>query len=275
MIPRNMRIDFTGVELHWSKSNPAYATATNGGSVGATAFEPYLNRVMAWARDTLGGKNPALHRDINLFIAQEGHHYRVHRAFNKVLYETYPRVKEFEDELAEALRVQFETRSLEYNLAYCVGFENFACYVSKFIFARALPDFAGANNRMATLWLWHMAEEFEHRAACSDALRAITRNYFVRIRGFLVFLRQVLAWQTRLVDYVLEVDRATMTPEERAASIRLKKRNDRAFARYAFPRMIQIFLPFYDPRGQKAPQALHDALGRYEQVALERQPLTA
>ena len=142
MIPRNMRIDFTAADLHWSKSNPPYATATNGGSVGATAFEPYLNKVMAIARDKLGGRNPELHRDINLFIAQEGHHYRVHRALNKRLYQAYPRIREFEEELENELRVQFETRSLEYNLAYCVGFENFACYVAMFMYARALPDFA-------------------------------------------------------------------------------------------------------------------------------------
>lgn len=275
MIPRNMRIDFSEAELHWSKSNPPYATATNGGSVGATAFEPYLNKVMAIARDKLGGRNPALERDINLFIAQEGHHYRVHRALNRRLYEAYPRIREFEEELEEELRAQFETRSFGYNLAYCVGFENFACYVAKFMYARALPHFAEADNRMATVWLWHLAEEFEHRAACSDALRAITRNYFIRVRGLIVFMRQVLSWQKRLTAYMLEVDRATMTPEQRAASVGQQKRNDRAFARYVFPRMLQIFLPFYDPRRQTAPPALHEALGRFEQIALRREPLAA
>src|ERR1700761_1502325 len=132
MIPRNMRIDFTDVDIHWSKSNPAFSTLINAGSLSAVAFEVYLNKVMAWARDELGGRNPALEHDINLFIAQEGHHYRVHRAYNKVLCQAYPDARAYETELAEVLQEQFEKRSLIYNLAFCVGFENFACYVSKY-----------------------------------------------------------------------------------------------------------------------------------------------
>jgi predicted metal-dependent hydrolase len=270
-----MRIDFAGVDLHWSRSNQAFATLINAGSLSATAFEGYLNKVMAWARDELGGRDPELHCEINLFIAQEGHHYRVHKGFNKILYQHYPRAKDYEEELAAALRKQFDTRSLADNLAYCVGFENFACYVSKFQFSKALPFYEGADRRMATMWQWHAAEEFEHRAACSDALRAISGNYFLRIRGLFTFLRHILEWQNRVVGYMLEVDRATMTAAERAESIRLKKECDRAILGYVLPRMSQILLPFYDPRGQTAPQALHDALNEFERIARRPEPLAA
>src|SRR5689334_16868228 len=143
MIPRNMRIDFTGVDVHWSKSNPAFSTLINAGSLSAVAFEVYLNKVMAWARDELGGRDPKVERDINLFIAQEGHHYRVHKAYNKMLYQAYPRAREYEDELTGVLRKQFEEKSLLYNLAFCVGFENFACYISKYQFSKALPFYEG------------------------------------------------------------------------------------------------------------------------------------
>jgi predicted metal-dependent hydrolase len=270
MIARNMRIDFADAPLHWSK-NKAYATTTNAGSPGATAFEPYLNKVMAWARNALHGTNPDLARDIDLFIAQEGHHYRVHAAFNKLLYARYPRARDFENELAEIL----DTRSLADNLAYCAGFENFACYMAKFMYARALPHYRGAENRMATMWLWHLAEEFEHRAACSDALKAVSGNYLVRIRGLITFMRMVLPWQKRLVAYMIEVDRATMTSEERVESIWDKRQVDRALARYIFPRIVQIFLPFYDPRRQRAPRVLHHALRHFEQIAGQRERLGA
>ena len=275
MIPRNMRIDFTDVDIHWSKSNPAFSTLINAGSISAVPFEIYLNKVMARARDELGGKNAALHRDINLFIAQEGHHYRVHRAYNKVLYQAYPRAREFEDELAASLRKQFETGSLLDNLAFCAGFENFACYISKYQFSKALPFYEGADRRMATLWQWHSAEEFEHRAACSDALAAISHNYFARVRGLIGFLKLLLPWQNRLVSYMLEVDRGGMTGEQVAESKRLKKEADRSLMTFVFPRMTQILLPFYDPRGQTAPQALHDALIEFERIAAEPRPLAA
>ena len=275
MIPRNMRIDFTGVDVHWSKTNPAFSTLINAGSFSAVPFEIYLNKVMAWARDELGGRNPALHRDINLFIAQEGHHYRVHRGYNKVLLQAYPRARDYEEELGEALRVQFATKSLVDNLAFCCGFENFACYISKYQFSKALPFYEGADRRMATLWQWHSAEEFEHRAACSDALAAITSNYFARVRGLIVFLKLLLPWQSRFVDYMLSVDREGMSEAQIADSKRLKKEADRSLMSFVFPRMTQILLPFYDPRGQTAPQALHDALTDFEKIAAEPRPMAA
>src|SRR3954451_16193292 len=80
MIARNMRIDFTDAPLLWSKDKN-WATMTNAGSPGATAFEPYLNQVMAWARLALDGTRPELERDIDLFIARESHHLRVHKQF--------------------------------------------------------------------------------------------------------------------------------------------------------------------------------------------------
>jgi uncharacterized protein len=275
MIPRNMRIDFTDVDVHWSKSNPAFSTLINAGSFSAVPFEIYLNKVMARARDELGGKNPELHRDINLFIAQEGHHYRVHRGYNKVLLQTYPRARDYEEELGEALRVQFETKPLVDNLAFCCGFENFACYISKYQFSKALPFYEGADRRMAALWQWHSAEEFEHRAACSDALAAISSNYFKRVRGLIGFLKLLLPWQNRIVGYMLEVDRKGMTEAEVAQSKRQKKEADRSLMTFVFPRMTQILLPFYDPRGQTAPQALHDALLEYEKIAAEPRPMAA
>ncbi|RYD91159.1 MAG: metal-dependent hydrolase, partial [Sphingomonadales bacterium] len=166
IIPRNMRIDFADAPLIWSR-NQAFATIINAGSAAAVAFEGYLAKVMARARDELGDRNPAVTREIDLFIAQEGHHYRVHKAYNKRLYARYPKARAFEAELSETLRIQLETRSLAYNLAFSAGFENFACYMAKYQFTRGLAYFEGADRRMATLWLWHAAEEFEHRTACN------------------------------------------------------------------------------------------------------------
>ena len=274
MIARNMRIDFTGAPLLWSK-NKTYATMTNAGSPGAAAFEPYLTQVIAWARIALDGTRPGLARDIDLFIARESHHLRVHKQFNKLLYERYPRAREFEKELTDRLAQRFDSRSLADNLACCAAFANFACIMAKFMYARGLCWYRGAENRMATMWLWHLAEEFEHRATCSDALTAIGGNYVVRIRGFFAFIRQVLPWQRRLLAYMLDVDRAAMTSEQRVESIWARRRIDRAIARYMFPRMIRTLLPFYDPRGQRAPRVMDHALKHFAEVASQRRRLAA
>jgi len=274
MIPRRMRIDFKGAPLHWSKV-PEFATTMNASSPIASAFEPYLNKVMATVRDTLPAGKEAVRRDIDLFIAQEGHHYRLHNIFNKELYAAYPKLKQFEIELAGAHKQQLVSRSLKFNQAYCVGFENLACYMAKFTFAKARPYYEDSDRRVSTLFLWHNAEEFEHRGACNNALKAISGNYFLRIYGFLASMRRIMSYHKKMGHYMLEVDRATLTPEQRAASIRAEKEYNRRFARYVFPRMLQIFLPFYNPEKQTAPRSLHEALKDYEQLALSPEPLTA
>jgi len=274
VIVRNMRFDFAGAPMMWAP-NKAFSTTINAGSPSAVAFENYLAKVMARTRDALADRDPALRREIDLFIAQEGHHYRVHKAYNRQLFAAYPRVKEFEDELAAALNHRLETRSLVENLAFSAGFENFACYMAKYQFSRGLAHFDGAEPRMAMLWKWHAAEEYEHRTACNHALRALGSNYLIRVRGLFDFLRLLLEWQGRLVAYMLDVDRMTMTEGERAESVRLKQRLDRELMGYILPRMLRIFIPYYDPAPVRAPQALQDALDEYEKVALRPTPVTA
>ena len=52
MIPRKMHIDFSNTPVHWAPQS-AFATINNASSPIASAFEPYLNRIMARVRDTL------------------------------------------------------------------------------------------------------------------------------------------------------------------------------------------------------------------------------
>ena len=271
IVVRNMRWNFAGSPMQWAP-NRAFSTTINAGSPSAVAFEGYLARVMMWARDELGDRDPELRREIDLFIAQEGHHYRAHKAYNKQLFAAYPRAKEFEDELAAKLNHRFETQSLVRNLAFSAGFENFACYMAKYQFTLGLRHFEGAEPQIAMLWKWHAAEEYEHRTACNHALRAMGSNYRIRIGGLFDFLGVILEWQKRLVAYMLEVDRQGMSAAERALSIRLKKSFDRELILYTLPRMLRIFTPYYDPAPVKAPQALHDALVDYEKAALRPAP---
>ena len=101
MTPRRMRIDFNGLNLRWAK-NDDFSTIINSGSPLASAFEPYLNKIIARVRDALPASKENVRRDIDLFIAQEGHHYRVHNLFNRELYKRYPKLKHYEAELADA-----------------------------------------------------------------------------------------------------------------------------------------------------------------------------
>jgi predicted metal-dependent hydrolase len=274
MIPRKMRIDFKEAPIHWARHS-AFSTINNASSPLASAFEPYLNKIMARVRDKLPDSKAKVKANIDLFIAQEGHHYRVHNLYNKKLYAVYPDLRKFEQDLTAELKKQAETESLEYNMAWCCGFENLACYMAKFTFAKGLRYYEDADPRVSTMFLWHNAEEFEHRTACNDAFQALSGGYSLRIRGFLTSMKTIMTYHKNMMAHVFEVDRAKMSPEERADSVRFEKAYNRQFAAYVFPRMTQIFLPNYEPGRQRAPDILHKLLDDYEQLTLKPEPLTA
>lgn len=272
--PRRMRINFKDMPLRWSAIGE-FATILNASSPIASSFEPYLNRVMARIRDRLPEQQNHLKRDLNLFIEQEAHHYRVHNTFNKELYARYPKLREIEDQIAADLDKMFKEKSLEYNASYCCGFENLACYNARWHYERASDLYEGADARGASLFQWHIAEEYEHRSACHDAFKAISSNYFTRMRGFFYSMFHLLGYNQRAVKYCLEVDRATMTDEERARSIKAAKAIQLRMAGFLFTRMLWIFLPFYDPAKQKAHPSLLQALDKFGKIAMDRQAIGA
>ena len=216
MIPRRLRIDFKGTPMRWAPQAD-FATIMNASSPLASAFEPYLNKIMARVRDALPASKAKVKENIDLFITQEGHHYRVHNSFNKLLYAAYPDLRQFEVALATELKEQAETASLEYNMAWCCGFENLACYMAKFTFAKALHRYEGADPRMKTLFLWHNAEEYEHRNACSDAFEALSGRYPLRIRGFVASMKTIMSYHKRMIGHVFEIERASMSQIGRAS----------------------------------------------------------
>jgi uncharacterized protein len=111
--------------------------------------------------------------------------------------------------------------------------------------------------------------------ACSDAFEALSGRYALRIRGFVASMKTIMSYHKRMTAHVFEVERASMTAEQRAASERYEKAYNREFSTYVFPRMTQIFLPYYNPARQRAPAVLHELLDDYERLAKRPEPLAA
>jgi predicted metal-dependent hydrolase len=261
MIPRNPKINFTAALPHWAP-NPAFAQIINAGSTSLPHVEPYLNKVMAAAAKEID--DPRLKQDIALFMAQEGNHYRQHKLFNKQLYPRYPGLAALEAELGHDLATMLQERSLKFNASYCEGFESLGIIHAEFFFEQIDDLLAGADSRVVDLWKWHLAEEFEHRSVCYEVHYALGSGYFARIGGFLYAMRHLGAYGKRVAEYLMSVDRETMTPDDRARSRRAAKRYNRRFLRFAWPRLLAVLSPFYNPRKRRAPRgavAFLDAIG--------------
>jgi uncharacterized protein len=264
MIARNPRITFEDALPHWAP-NHAFAQITNAGSTSLPYVETYLNKVLARAAQQIA--DPRLKSDIALFSAQEGNHYRQHRLYNRVLHPLYPQLQALEAKLGQDYERMFARESLQANAAYCEGFESLGIIHAAFYFER-IPDLLrNADPRLVKLWGWHLAEEFEHRAVCFEAHRAIGGGYFSRVRGFLRALRHLGAYGKAVSGHLLAVDRAAMTDDQRRRSHRLEKRYRARFMRFALPRLLYVLSPAYDPRRKRAPRGAQALLEQIRPAA--------
>lgn len=257
------KFNFDNADIVWSDS-PECSMVWNAMSTSAPIVEPWLNRVMMAARKTLKPDDHAMRVEIDEFVRQESNHYRMHNAFNEQLakfgYVISPQEDQaFQDELRDLLK----NKSLAFNAAYCAGFENFTLFTSKFMFEEAGDLFEEGDLAGSDMWLWHMAEEYEHRSVCHDVFAAVSGNYFMRIYGLVysfIHLNRHVGSRTKafLAKY-----REGMTDEERAASEKREKAYNRRYLSYFVPRMLAILIPYYDPGKSKASPKLSKALARY------------
>ena len=86
----------------------------------------------------------------------------------------------------------------------------------------------------------------------------------MRIYGFLFQLRQLGNFSKMVRNYLLEVDRAEMTPEERAASIKREKMVSRRINRLMMRRLVGVFSPFYTPRKAREPLMFRSYMAELE-----------
>jgi predicted metal-dependent hydrolase len=269
------RIDYSNVRPDWAP-NREFAEDRNATSTIPTYVEPYLIKVMQRAKAILPASETRLHAEIDIFIAQESQHFRQHNAFNKKVREGgYPGLAPFEAKLRDDYAVFLDTRSLKFNLAYSEGFESMGPPYAAVWFDHSEEFLAGADPEAVVLWKWHMAEEFEHRDVCHrlfhalysrGLLRRIWNGWLFRCYGFACASRHLGAYSKAVRSYMIETDRAGMTPEERARSIANERAVDAHARKYMLPQLLKVFSPFYDPARKIAPRGLASFLQRFEKA---------
>lgn len=254
---RQPKFDFSQSPAIWTRV-PEFAQTQNGASVGIPPLERFLNRVMAKARKEITGDDPAsvaLRADITTFIRQESCHYAVHDQMNAVLVrDGYDRIPELEREIEAHYERLLETKSLAFLVAYCEGFETLGPASAIAWCGDSLDDYLdGADPNVEMMYRWHLMEEFEHRHVCFDTFKRLHGGYFMRIYGFLYQLACFKKYSALVKDYLLEKDRATMTPAQIKASKQREKAVSRKLMKNVIWRLIKVFSPTYRPHNLPIP----------------------
>lgn len=160
----------------WTPRLPELSVAANAVSMLMPHAEPY---VVASVRAAVGqmsdersddgtgtAMDATLMADARAYLHQEAQHHAQHRRFNDVLVARYPNLAR-QDRLWRWVFGRLRRRSTQFGLAFAAGFETIAFVSARWVDAhqRLLRD---ADPTAATLFLWHLAEEVEHKEVAFD-----------------------------------------------------------------------------------------------------------
>lgn len=184
----------------WTPQRPEFACAANSVSLLMPFMEPYFVRSVAAALPHLDADLESRARS---YIGQETQHQHQHRHFNRYLTAHYPglcRVERLADSVYRWLGAH---RSPGFNLAFAASSEAIAYAAARWSAERRTTLFAGADPAVAELFLWHLAEEVEHKSVAYDVFAACdgSRRHYVgaMVCSLLLVLGFVVAGTTVLL----------------------------------------------------------------------------
>lgn len=153
----------------WNRRLPELSCAANAISLLMPYVEPYFVKSI---RATLDDLDPPLRAATDSYLKQELQHHKQHRRFNDLLRVQSPgnaRVERWERRVYGWLG---RTRSRRFNVAFAAGSETIAFGIARWIDRRVDVLFDGADPLVASLFLWHLAEEVEHKSSAFDVFEA-------------------------------------------------------------------------------------------------------
>ena len=177
----------------WTPRFPELSAAANGVSFLMPYVEPYVVRSV---RDALDALDPELQKTARTFMAQERAHHSQHRRYNDLLVPQLPGMTRIERWMRSTF-VWLAGRSHRFGLAYAAAFETIAFALARWTEAHMRQLFDGADPQITTLFLWHLAEEVDHKTVAFDVYEAVDGSRLRYLRAAAVAL-MVLTWFTFL-----------------------------------------------------------------------------
>jgi uncharacterized protein len=267
---RHPDFDLEGLTPQWAP-NQEFAHLVNAFGIIPTAVEPFLIKVMRRAKADLDPVQDAeLISDIDIFNKQEAQHYKVHEMFNQMVANNgYPELEVYDQRLKDDYAEMLRSRSMDWLLGYCAGFEALASTGAHYWVDDLYGDLLeGADSRVVNLWRWHLAEEYEHRTVvhrlfvrlCSGTPEEV---FDKRVELFTFSVEHLAGHQMALRDYLLDIDRAQMNEADRAASLARQEAVDQAYAE-ANAGIAAVPTPSWDPETLPPPRNIEAVLSQYQ-----------
>lgn len=186
LVVRRLLIDLEAPLAKRWNGGDAFSTALfNALSMSFPVGEQYfIDSVRAGLKALPEAERERLAGEVQGFIGQEATHRRLHALFNAHL-----ETQGLRNELEQRARRRIEANAAQdprIHVGATAATEHLTAVFANWL-QRHPEALAGAQERLQTLWLWHAAEESEHRSTAFDIYVAMGGNY---------------QWRVRLLNYV-------------------------------------------------------------------------
>jgi predicted metal-dependent hydrolase len=168
------------VPFQWQPANPSFGLFGNTFTFLAIAFERYIVSATRQAMSRITEQTVA--EEADAFVRQEAQHARAHRLHANAMIAQYPGLEETFAATNAAYDQLLDREDVEFHLAYIANLEATFTPLFKMVFDHHRQLFAGGDERVGTLLLWHLVEEIEHRSSALLVHHHVTPDRWYRIR---------------------------------------------------------------------------------------------
>jgi predicted metal-dependent hydrolase len=183
LVVRRLLVDMEApIARHWCAGDAFRTALFNALSMSFPVGEQFfIDSVRNGFKALPADKQDRYRADVQGFVGQEATHRRLHALYNGHL-EKLGLVNDWEPRARERLKMM-EGVDVRHWLAITAANEHFTAILADWLLNNA--DLLGDQDpRLATLWLWHSAEESEHRSVAFDLYQALGGNHEWRITWF-------------------------------------------------------------------------------------------
>ena len=270
LVVRRLLIDLhTPFARRWNGGDAFRSALFNALSMSFPVGEQFfIDSVRRGLRELSADERKRREPEVQGFVGQEATHRRIHALFNAQL-EAQGLVNTWGPRSARRV-AGMAALDARHAVAVTAATEHLTAILADWMLARPRQIFEGSEARLATLWLWHSAEESEHRATAFDLYLALGGNAEWRVRWLRLVTRQ----------FAVDLARQTLRNLWDDGAV-FEWRTWRSAARFLFGRdgLVSVTRPAwraylaadFHPTRQPAPPAsaqwLRDNAAQYTQVA--------
>jgi uncharacterized protein len=195
LVVRRLLIDLEQpVQRHWCDGDAFLTAWFNALSMSFPVGEQFfIDSVRNGFKALPAEQQDAFKAEMQGFVGQEATHRRIHALFNERIAQ-HGLVNAWEPRAHERLRL-LEDTDPRHGLAITAANEHFTALFAEWLLSR--PELLdGCEPRLKALWLWHSAEEAEHKCTAFDLYQALGGSHAWRVKWMrritLIFLSDAL-----------------------------------------------------------------------------------